>query len=359
MADELFGHDKARLRHFCRFMENIDLPWRGSFRVDDIDEERTELLKEGNCKMIGLGLENADNRILSSMKKHVTIEQIEHALKVVYKSHVPFSGNFLFGDIAETVDTATNTLQWWLNHLHYNINLWMVVSYPGSHLYRYARKQGIISDPIKYLEEGCPAVNVSRLDKSEISWLVRQLLELPYEVATKSENVEVLSTSPSEGRMTVRGNCAQCGARNTWVKIRPFISVDLACEYCGQKHNTPFPQETKRSVVKSVEEILNRFDKVAVWGITSYSLSLFRECPVFQDDRIIAIDNASAKQMMDLYGKSVLPPAAIGGNDVPAVIVFYPNSMQQISAQIWRCYPCVQEIIDVCGLIHVVARKAG
>src|SRR5208282_5689583 len=119
-------------------------------------QETVELLKEGNCAILGLGIESADNRILKSMKKHITIEQIEKALIILYDAKIPFSGNFIFGDLNETVETARNTLDWWEAHPQYNLNLWPVVAYPGSYLYQYACENNIIKDKIKFLKDGCP-----------------------------------------------------------------------------------------------------------------------------------------------------------------------------------------------------------
>jgi len=356
MADELFGHEKERVREFCEHMKELNLSWRGAFRVDDIDEEMVQLLKDGNCRIIGLGLESADNKILKSMRKHITVEQIDKALKIIYDAKVPFSGNFIFGDIAETVETATNTFNWWLAHPHYNINLWMVVSYPGSYLYKYACENNIVTDRVKYLKEGCPAVNVSKLNKAEMSWLVHNLLEMPFKMAKNLQDIAVIGTNQKTNRMSISGRCANCGHFDVWNDIKPFISVSLNCAKCSQKHNTPFPVELQERVVKRVERLLGRYETIAVWGITFHSVSLFRDIPVFRNPGIIPIDNASSKQMMDLYGKDICAPSALGEKHIPAVIVFYPNSLQQISAQIETLYPSVQEVIDVCDLIHDVSR---
>ena len=44
------------------------------------------------------------------MKKFTTIEQIEKALKIVNDYKIRIVGNFIFGDIEETIKTAKNTL---------------------------------------------------------------------------------------------------------------------------------------------------------------------------------------------------------------------------------------------------------
>lgn len=351
MADELFGHDKRRLMEFCDFMRNKNLPWRGSFRVDDIDEQSVEMLKRGNCAVIGLGLESADNRILKSMRKFITIERIEKALKIIYESQIPFSGNFIFGDINETVETAKNTLSWWENHLEYNINLWPLVAYPGSFCYQYACEKNIIKDKVKFLKDGCPAVNLSKMSAFEMSWLALALLESPFKKAKNIVHSKVMQINPMSGRVTLAGECERCGRENVWKEIRLFISVNLTCIYCAQKHNTPFPAELRKKMAENVKILLQEFPKVAVWGVTFHSIGLFEEFDVFKSPRLFAIDNVSSKQLIDLYGKKVFSPGIIAEEAIPVVISFYPNSTQQITLQIQEQYSHVQKVIDASSLI--------
>ena len=351
MADELFGKQKDRLKEFCIYMKCKNLSWRGSFRVDDIDEQTIEMLKDGNCAVIGLGLESADNRILKSMKKHITIEQIEKALNIIYDSKIPFSGNFIFGDINETVETAEKTLDWWEKHSEYNINLWPIVSYPGSYLYKYACEKGVIEDKIKFLKDGCPAVNVSKLNAEEMSWLARTLLVSPFKKAKNITNINIDKIDPENGRVTISGECVRCGNVNVWKNIRLFISVSLSCCRCAQKHNTPFPVELQKTLASNVEKLLQKYQKIGMWGVTFHSIELYENFDVFKSPRIIAIDNVSSKQMIDLYGKKVFSPSVLSECVIPLIISFYPNSTHQLVMQINEMFPDVDRIIDVSELI--------
>ncbi len=354
MADELFGKRKDRLEEFCKYMKNKNLPWRGSFRIDDIDEKTVQMLKDGNCAIIGLGLESADNRILKSMKKHITIEQIEKALKIVYDAKIPFSGNFIFGDINETVETAQVTLSWWESHPEYNLNLWPVVPYPGSYLYKHACDNNIITDKVKFLKDGCPVVNVSKLNDSEMSWLAKTLLESPYKSTKQIKNVSVKEVNPINGRVNLTGECAQCGHINYWESIRLFISVSLTCSQCAQKHITPLPVELQKILADNIKILLLNFNRIAMWGVTFYSINLFKDFDIFQDAEIIAIDNAASKQMIDLYGKKVFPPNILLKSSIPLIISFYPNSTEQIERQVREMYPSVKKVIDVSSLLQPI-----
>lgn len=80
-------------------------------------------------------------------------------------------GNFIFGDTEETIETATNTLNWWKKHLHYGITLNFITIFPGAELYKYACSKKIIIDPIEFIKQGCPIINVSKMNQDERAWL--------------------------------------------------------------------------------------------------------------------------------------------------------------------------------------------
>lgn len=74
---------------------------------------------------------------------------------------ITIQGNFIFGDVEETIETATNTLNWWKKHPQYAIILNFIVTYPGTTLHEYACEVGIIKDEVQFIKDGCPAINVS------------------------------------------------------------------------------------------------------------------------------------------------------------------------------------------------------
>ena len=111
MADELFAPDFDYAKAFCARIKKYNIPWAADFRIDKIKPELLPILKGSGLDVMFFGLESADNRILKSMRKGITIEQIEPALRNVNESGIALYGCFIFGDIAETCETAQNTLK--------------------------------------------------------------------------------------------------------------------------------------------------------------------------------------------------------------------------------------------------------
>ena len=351
LADELFSRNLERVKEFCSRMEKYKIKWWAQFRVDNITPELLTILKDGGCDVMSFGLESADNRILKSMRKGTTVEQIERSLKMVYEAGISLEGAFIFGDIEETWETANNTLNWWRNHTEYKINLNLITVYPGSYLYKYACEKGIIKDKVRFLIDGCPQVRVSKLTDEEFSVLVRNIMEAPMTLAKVLSTIEVGNIDYKKARLDIQGQCTACRYHNTWKDIKLFTTNFLGCKGCGQRYNTVLPQQLRNIIDSNVEKLLVRHGKVGIWGINYHIADLFKYSKVLGDLMVFPIDISDAKRRMDLYGKTIVPPTVIDEEGITAVVVAIPVYFSQIAEQIKLHYPCVTAIIDICSLV--------
>ena len=163
LREELFSSDVTRVVDFCERMKSYPLVWSIQLRVDCINDEIVNALVNSNCRYIFLGIESADNRILKSMRKKITIEQVEYALNLTISAGLDTRSTIIFGDSEESMETADNTINWWLeNRKKSSIALDMIIAFPGSTIYKVARKNGRIPDPVRFLKDGCPIINLSR-----------------------------------------------------------------------------------------------------------------------------------------------------------------------------------------------------
>ncbi len=211
ISDELFAVKKERVFEFCKRISPYNITWSLQLRVSDVDNEMLRAMHDAGCICISYGLESADNSVLKSMRKHITVEQIEHALKITYDANIDIQGGFIFGDIAETKDTAANTLKWHSDHSHYGLELNMINIFPGTPLYNYACMQGIIDNKLNYLKEGCPLVNVSKLTNDEYIDLASLIYEKNMRPKLLPENFTI-SDLDSKGNCKVEMVCNKCSS---------------------------------------------------------------------------------------------------------------------------------------------------
>ena len=163
LREELFASDNERVLEFCRRVKKYDFVWSIQLRVDCVNQTIVDALTKSNCRYIFLGIESADNRILKNMRKHITIEQVESALKMTIEAGLKSRSTMIIGDEYETQESAYRTLHWWQKNKKFSaISLDMIIAFPGSTLYRNACKNGKISDPVQFLKDGCPIINLSR-----------------------------------------------------------------------------------------------------------------------------------------------------------------------------------------------------
>ena len=56
----------------------------------------------------------------------------------------------------------------------------MIIAFPGSALYKRACASGVIPDPVQFLKDGCPIVNVSAMSDDEFDTLVHEIERINY-----------------------------------------------------------------------------------------------------------------------------------------------------------------------------------
>jgi len=356
IIDELFMPGRKDVKEFCERMKEYDVTWDADFSVRNIRFDLLPLMKESGLNLMQFGLESADNGVLESMEKGFTIEKMESVLNEVHKHGIPIFGAFIFGDPAETAETAERTLKWWREHQEFVIHLTLIRPYPGTVLYRNAVKDGVIPDPVKYLKDGCPQLNLSSMNDEEFAKVARDISDAS-DISMDLEDASLLDFDSRQGRMEVAGTCPVCSHKNKWDEIKFFSINYLACEHCAQAFNIPLFPTIRKSIEDNLDSMLDRCQKVGVWGMTLSAMELFKSAGVFSDPRVFPIDISASKQNMNLYGQEINSPEVLDQKDISTVVITVPFYVSQITNQIKENHPGVTEVIDICSLISPVSRE--
>ena len=314
VLDELLSNDRQRIKEFCKRIKKFNLKWLCQMRVDSIDEEMIDMLKEAGCFTISYGLESASNTILKSMKKHIKLSQIEKALKLTYEAKIGIQGNFIFGDRAETQETANKTLQWWLRHREYQINLTPLITYPGSELYYNAINRGIIKDKLKFIEDECPTLNLTKMNSDEYKELFitinkyTQEYQMPAElISCKKEGVDL-----HKGAFyTIKVKCPHCyniiKYKNIYLsgfKLYGHIFI-LSCRKCNQRFVLP----NYESLQTRIEFILSRRrpGRLGIFGSGDHTKLLLKFTALSRENLACIFDNDISKHGMCINGVKIVP----------------------------------------------------
>lgn len=195
LYDELFSRSKGRVREFCTKIKKlkvdlgIDFDWTCDLRVANVDRDLLTEMKEAGCIFIGYGLESASPKVLKSMKKGTRVDQIERAIKLTDEVGIGVQGSFIFGDIAETPETAQETVDFFNKYCRdLMVSLSHIVPYPGSEIFQYCLDNGIITDKQCYYEEMILSFGSYKINMTEM--LDRVFLKIINKIERAMDSVE-------------------------------------------------------------------------------------------------------------------------------------------------------------------------
>ncbi|HOI19085.1 MAG TPA: radical SAM protein [Candidatus Woesearchaeota archaeon] len=155
--DDCFSINKERLIEFCNRMIELkskidwELKWSCQMTVHSAELETLKLMKEAGCNVIGFGFESYSPAVLKSMKKPITPKMIDTALKNTIQAKIALGANFIFGDVAETKETAKETLDYWIKECKGQVGLSFIQPYTGSAIYYHCINKGIIKDKLDFV----------------------------------------------------------------------------------------------------------------------------------------------------------------------------------------------------------------
>jgi len=354
VADELFSYNNKRVVEFCEKIKKFNIKWWAQFRVDSFDGEVLSKIKKSGCKTMSFGLESANNTVLKSMGKRITVEQIDKTLKQAYEAGISFEGAFIFGDEAETYQTANETLDYFLKYPEYKINLNTITVFPGCKLYKNAVKKEFIRDQVKYLQNGCPQINLTKMTNQEFADIIKKIMEYPFSKTKTMKSVKLLNIYEKDARIDIEGKCDVCDKTSEYSKIKLFMTNFLGCSHCGQRYNVLIPQEILNNIAHQIECLIEKYNNIAIWGINYHTFSLFNSIQQLNTNTVYPIDVSEIKQELTLNMRKVNSPAIINEKEIKAVIIAIPAYYNQIELQIQYQYPQIEIIIDICDLIKGV-----
>ena len=243
LMDEVFALRKGRILEFCDKVEPLGMTWYAQLRCGVVDEHLLARMHETGCRMVFYGLESMSPDVLRSMNKKLNPAVIEQALEMTYQSRMESFGNFIFGDPQETVETAWQTLDWWLAHRQYFVNLGKIDCWPGTRIYHDAIERGVVTDKIAFIEQGCPMINMTQLPEDEFLELIRCVWLLHEGLLWPGRLLE--ARVQPDGSASARCLCPHCKAEVAFEHLESTpmhtdrLAHRLACSICGRVFDIP------------------------------------------------------------------------------------------------------------------------
>lgn len=144
IEDDTFITFKKRLTEVCEGIVNrgIKISWSCLGRVDAVTPEILKLMKKAGCWSISYGIETGDEEVMKFIGKHITLEQVEKAVRLTKKAGILSKGFFIMGHPTDNRDTIKKTIDFALRMPLDDISISMMTPFPGSKLYEIASQYG-------------------------------------------------------------------------------------------------------------------------------------------------------------------------------------------------------------------------
>jgi len=149
-SDELLMSSVGRTISLCEAIINSGLKfkWYCNGRLNYAKPKVLKLMKEAGCVFINYGIESYDDDMLKVMNKVLTTKQIEQGIQATLDVGISPGFNIIFGNIGETKEVLMKGVEFLLK---YDDGSQMrtirpVTPYPGSPLFYYAIKEGLLNN---------------------------------------------------------------------------------------------------------------------------------------------------------------------------------------------------------------------
>ena len=250
LYDDCFAFDRGRIIEFCSEIKKLqseiswELKWMCQLIVTVVDAELLKILKDAGCVAVSYGFESISPIVLKSMRKHITPEQIDAALKKTLDAGLFVIANFIFGDVAETIDTANATIDYWKENCKGQVSFTPVRPYPGSELYKHCLEKGIIKDRLEFIKS-LSALTLwydfnmtDNMSNEELKGLIHRISHLE---AKYYKRVRPIKTQRYNGTYSFKVRCPFCAevieynnislgllsASKSWI-----YGVPVICRHC-------------------------------------------------------------------------------------------------------------------------------
>ncbi|GMO28297.1 MAG: hypothetical protein Ta2B_08990 [Termitinemataceae bacterium] len=322
-VDATFSINVKRILDFCDRISEYNIKWSVELRISKfIDAKLLGRMAETGCERIFYGLESADDDILKSMNKGITVKEIERVLTLTKESGIITSGNFIFGDTDETLISVNNTYKWVCAHksLLAEILFDMIRLFPGSPLYDKAVREKHIFDTTSHIKSLCPLTNVSKMSDTEYWQLANFGLDKMRNALYECHFETTISAGSGNFDYSSSWNCPKCGSNNqTQLKTYDLPQNDhVECKECSNRFSVYFYRDYIKFVDGKLRKLLKK-NKCAIWGLGRYFPPIYYEGTALKDRSLnYSLIDKNFQMLASFEGMPISPPPQFWAIHKPA-----------------------------------------
>jgi radical SAM superfamily enzyme YgiQ (UPF0313 family) len=209
IADDLFTSNERHCTAVCDeiIKRGLQLKWTSFARVDTVSDTVLTKMKAAGCSAVSFGIETANPQILKTIKKGITLKQVEDAVDMCKRAAILPFASFILGLPGETPQTIKETMEFGnrLKKRGLSFGFHLLAPFPGSEVRESSKQYGIkilTNDWSQYHANRAivetPAIDHRTLDEIVVKWeaeyddyLSDIQVRMTKEKATKDEISEI------------------------------------------------------------------------------------------------------------------------------------------------------------------------
>ena len=168
--DDNFLLDKKRVQTICEELlkKNYNISWSCLARPEITSDDLFGLIKKAGCWQIAYGIESADQTILNTIKKRVTLERVSEVIKKTNEAGIHSRGYFMIGCPGETKETLEKSTRFIIESGLKDFHVTFCTPMPGAELFNNAHNYGEFDQDWKKLGFWDPVFIPKGMTKQEL-----------------------------------------------------------------------------------------------------------------------------------------------------------------------------------------------
>ena len=176
-VDDNFVQNKKRLMEVCGGIKRLDLKWTCLSRVDTLNREVLESMKQSGCVTVGFGVESGSQRVLDSLNKNAKVEDAVKAFDLCREVGVKTWATIIIGSPDEQRDDIELTDRLLQRIKPDYLEIFYLTPYRGTVLYDQVAEEGWI------MRENTSWLNNE--PQAEINFTAEELVEIRKDLLNK------------------------------------------------------------------------------------------------------------------------------------------------------------------------------
>src|SRR6202790_3192293 len=139
--DDTFTDDLPRAEAIAKELRKLGVTWSCNAKAN-VPRETLKVLREGGLRLLLVGYESGNQKILHNIKKGMLVDVAKRFTKDCHELGIAIHGTFILGLPGESKETIEETIRFATEINPHTIQVSLAAPYPGTFLYKQAVENG-------------------------------------------------------------------------------------------------------------------------------------------------------------------------------------------------------------------------